>query len=487
MTPKNKKRLFLGTVLFILLLVNLPFWILSKGRIVSLENLDASQHFHAAVILGCSKTLSDGRSNLFFLNRMQAAAEVYRAGKADVLIVSGDNHRVGYDEPTDMKEALVALGVPADRIVCDYAGFRTLDSVLRAGKVFGQSSFLVISQGFHARRAVFLGRAHGLDVHAVAAPDVARRFSLKTRIREQFARAAAIWDVLIRRGPKFYGDPVPLPMGYKDGAEFRRVATAHLQEKLTEALGADAFGGAYKGKGSYPHILARHEDWPKLLLPGVRKEAIPEDQVQEFAHHVNSSQMLCVNFFEPLTREENLPLLQRFLSAVCGAEAGPIDPSKGSFFEYTPDGPFLTNFDFHAETQDGFRFFLEIKYTENGFATAPGGASKRSRKSRDIFREQRERSLYLRDMSEDDFFADYQVARNVVYVQGEKDFSLFVYPFANPALFLPEWTKPLSNVVPLDWCRAVDVIDGLLPDGHPLHEHYHLLRERYLTGVDCAF
>ena len=85
----------------------------------------------------------------------------------EALIVSGGNHVKGYDEPSDMKRALIAAGVPEDRIVCDYAGFRTLDSVVRAKTIFGLDSFLVVSQDFHVRRAVFLGRCWGLDVHGV--------------------------------------------------------------------------------------------------------------------------------------------------------------------------------------------------------------------------------------------------------------------------------------------------------------------------------
>ena len=69
-----------------------------------------------------------------------------RANKVDCLIVSGDNHVKGYDEPSDMKESLAKAGVPTDRIICDYAGFRTLDMVVRAKKVFGLDSFIIEQQ-----------------------------------------------------------------------------------------------------------------------------------------------------------------------------------------------------------------------------------------------------------------------------------------------------------------------------------------------------
>lgn len=112
-----------------------------------------------ALVLGCSETLPDGRDNLYFARRMDAAAELFHRGGVGHLIVSGDNHSSDYDEPTAMKAALVERGVPEERIHCDYAGFRTLDSVVRAELVFGQRSFVVVSQRPHAERAVFLARA----------------------------------------------------------------------------------------------------------------------------------------------------------------------------------------------------------------------------------------------------------------------------------------------------------------------------------------
>ena len=107
----------------------------SDGLVYS--NLASVPHSQVAVVLGCSPTARSGRANLFFRNRVQAAAELVHAGKADYLLVSGDNHTKDYDEPTAMRGELVKLGVPADRIVLDYAGFSTLDTIVRAKKVFG--------------------------------------------------------------------------------------------------------------------------------------------------------------------------------------------------------------------------------------------------------------------------------------------------------------------------------------------------------------
>jgi len=183
----------------------------ASGRVYSTATADAVPPVHAAVVLGCARTLRDGQANLYYQNRIRAAADLYARGKVRAIVVSGDNHVKGYDEPTDMKEDLVARGVPADRIVCDYAGFRTLDSVVRARKVFGLGNFLIVSQPFHVRRALFLARGFGCDAYGYAAADVSGRASLKTRVREQFAKVAALVDVVLRRRPKFLGPLEAVP------------------------------------------------------------------------------------------------------------------------------------------------------------------------------------------------------------------------------------------------------------------------------------
>ena len=183
----------------------------SSGRVYSKATVDAIPSVRAAVVLGCSRTVSGGLGNLYYQRRIRAAAELYAAGKVRAVVVSGDNHVRSYDEPTDMKADLVACGVPVDRIVCDYAGFRTLDSVVRARKVFGLEEFVVVSQPFHVRRAVFIARGFGINAVGYEAEDVSGRHSVKTCLREQLAKIAAVIDVVIRRRPKFLGPQEQVP------------------------------------------------------------------------------------------------------------------------------------------------------------------------------------------------------------------------------------------------------------------------------------
>jgi SanA protein len=169
----------------------------------------------AALVLGSSRLVRNYVANPFFYNRIDAAAALYKAGKVEYLIVSGNQARGGrprggYDEPADMRDALIAAGVPAERIYRDYAGFRTLDSVLRAKEIFGQGRVVVVSQHFHLARALFLARRHGIDDDGFQAGEVPLRYGFQTHLREVGARFAAVLDVLRGREPRYGGDPVRL-------------------------------------------------------------------------------------------------------------------------------------------------------------------------------------------------------------------------------------------------------------------------------------
>ncbi|MBL4771770.1 MAG: YdcF family protein, partial [Planctomycetes bacterium] len=134
------------------------------------------------------------------------------AGRVRALLVSGDNSRKSYNEPDAMRRDLIAAGVPAAYITCDYAGFRTLDSVIRAREVFGQDDFVVVSQPFHAERAVFLARRLGMRASAFAARNPRTRAWLKVRLREVLARNLAICDLLSHKRPKFLGSNEAVPL-----------------------------------------------------------------------------------------------------------------------------------------------------------------------------------------------------------------------------------------------------------------------------------
>lgn len=183
-------------------------WVSRTARNHLFDEPDQVPEALSALVLGCSKQVA-GRINRFFDARMTAAARLYQAGKISAIVVSGDNSTKEYDEPADMKSALVALGIPEARIHCDYAGFRTLDSVVRMKEVFGQARFIIVSQRFHNERAVFIARGKGLDVAAFNAPGVPLGSAPMTYLRESLARLKAVLDVkLLGTAPKFLGPPV---------------------------------------------------------------------------------------------------------------------------------------------------------------------------------------------------------------------------------------------------------------------------------------
>lgn len=181
----------------------------AKGRTYS--DVSSIPYRRVGILLGCSQRLADGRANLFFAYRIAAAAQLIGAHKVDYLIVSGDNHLVGYDESSDMKRALVSAGVPAGRIYCDFAGFRTLDSIVRPRQVFGQTSVTVISQEFQNQRAIYIARKEGMDALGFNAREVASYNSFRTILREQFARVRTVLDVrLFGTRPKFLGPRITI-------------------------------------------------------------------------------------------------------------------------------------------------------------------------------------------------------------------------------------------------------------------------------------
>ncbi len=164
-----------------------------------------------ALVLGTSRTTGKGNPNLHFTQRIKAAVELYRAGKVRHLLVSGDNHRAGYDEPTDMMNALVVAGIPTNAITRDYAGLRTLDSVVRAHAVFGLKKFTIVTEEFHCPRALWIARKRGLDAVAFAAPDLNARWTLRVKARESLARVLCGLDLyVLNRSPKFPGPPEPI-------------------------------------------------------------------------------------------------------------------------------------------------------------------------------------------------------------------------------------------------------------------------------------
>ena len=137
---------------------------------------------------------------------------MYKAGKVSKILVSGDNHSKDYDEPSYMKQALMERGVPESDIILDYAGFRTLDSVVRCKKVFGQERMTIISQGYHNARAIYLAKNSGIDTIGCDAKDIkrTRTYYIYGIGREALARVKMFVDLVLDKQPKFLGEMIEI-------------------------------------------------------------------------------------------------------------------------------------------------------------------------------------------------------------------------------------------------------------------------------------
>jgi SanA protein len=168
--------------------------------------IDTPNGNEVALLLGTSRYTRWGTTNLYFKYRIEAAAKLYHSGKVKHIIVSGDNALKEYNEPKHMLQALIKKGVPESSITLDFAGFRTLDSVVRCKKVFGQTKFIIVSQRFHVERALFIANKYDIDAIGYAAQDPPEKYSFKTRFREYFAKTKAVIDLyIIHKNPKFLG------------------------------------------------------------------------------------------------------------------------------------------------------------------------------------------------------------------------------------------------------------------------------------------
>ena len=168
----------------------------AAGRVYSdVEDIPAREY---GLVPGTSRMVHGKYLNTYFFNRVNAAVELYRAGKIRKIIVSGDNGRTDYNETGDMARELIAAGVAPEDVLSDFAGFRTLDSVVRARNLFGATEITVVSQRFHCERAIYLAAQNGIDAVGFEADEIApQSVRLRLAVREAFARVLAVLDAEI--------------------------------------------------------------------------------------------------------------------------------------------------------------------------------------------------------------------------------------------------------------------------------------------------
>ncbi|MDI9834593.1 SanA/YdcF family protein [Streptomyces sp. KAU_LT] len=201
-TRAGRRRLVQGLMAASVLALLPATWtrLATEGRLRTAADVPRTD---VAVVFGAG--LWDGEPSPYLAHRLDAAARLYRAGRIEVVLVTGDNSREDYDEPDAMRAYLVRHGVPDARIVSDYAGFDTWDSCVRAKKIFGVDEAVLISQDFHIRRAVALCEEAGVASYGVG---VAARHDVTWYyggVRELFAAGKAALDAVVEPDPRFLG------------------------------------------------------------------------------------------------------------------------------------------------------------------------------------------------------------------------------------------------------------------------------------------
>lgn len=177
------------------------------------DNIQTIHHNRVGLVLGTSKYVATNTINLYYKYRIEAALELYKEGKIDFIIVSGDNSSKNYNEPKQMMEDIVKAGVPEDHVYLDYAGFRTLDSIVRCKAIFNATDITVISQKFHNERAIFIANKKGIKAIGYNAQSPPEKYRVKTMLREKLARVKMMLDLLFNKQPKFYGEPIHIGVG----------------------------------------------------------------------------------------------------------------------------------------------------------------------------------------------------------------------------------------------------------------------------------
>lgn len=187
------------------------FWVvaLTEGRtFTKLSKLPAQK---CALVLGTSPKTVGGRANPYFITRMDAVTALYNIGKVKRIIVSGEKSK-NYDEPKAMKNYLIFTGgIPPSAIIEDPKGFNTQASIFRCKYIYQENNIIIVSQGFHNLRALFMARNEGMDAYAYDAQDVNSNESFyRNHAREFLARVKAVFLYIFNISPEISGEKVKI-------------------------------------------------------------------------------------------------------------------------------------------------------------------------------------------------------------------------------------------------------------------------------------
>ncbi len=206
---------FAALVLVLLLAVAAVFaidaWVRAstEERVLTMEQVAEVPEADCIIVLGCG-VYPDGSPSPMLADRIARGIELYEQGAAPKLLMSGDHGKVDYNEVGKMKEVAMDAGVPSEDVFMDHAGFSTYETMARARDVFGAKRVLVVTQGYHLPRALYLAHSLGLDAYGVAA-DLRPYAGQEARdVREVLARVKDFFSAIMQPEPTFLGDPISL-------------------------------------------------------------------------------------------------------------------------------------------------------------------------------------------------------------------------------------------------------------------------------------
>jgi len=217
MAKKKKFRLKKWLIMFgslllagVCVFLGIQLLVTQTAKSYILKDVEDLPESDAVMVLGAF-VFKSGRPSDLLADRLDYGFEVYSAGKAKKIIVSGDHGQHDYDEVNSMKDYLMEKGVPREDIFLDHAGFNTYDSMYRAKAVFGVETLLVSTQEFHIDRAVYIARSMGIDAYGYPCDDKPKYYPMtQLKLRESLARVKAVLDTATSRKPKYLGEAIPI-------------------------------------------------------------------------------------------------------------------------------------------------------------------------------------------------------------------------------------------------------------------------------------
>jgi len=195
-------------IIGILFFFGVQIYIAQSTKDYLISDVSEAPESDAVMILG-AMVYSSGKPSPVLKTRLDYGYELYIQGKAKKILVSGDHGRVNYDEVNVMKDYLMEKGVPREDIFMDHAGFNTYDSMYRAKAIFQIETLLICTQDFHIGRSLYIARKLGIDAYGYPCEDDTA-YKTYNNMRESLARVKAVFDVIIKRKPKYLGEQIPI-------------------------------------------------------------------------------------------------------------------------------------------------------------------------------------------------------------------------------------------------------------------------------------